>query len=134
MRAIRPAATESRSATGSSTLPSSVTWPVRRAIVPSTQSVATTAPNSRIPAAVVSSSTISQQKTGISAMRMKERTFGTVQIADDTGRGPICPTHRSGRPDSNRRPSDPQSDALTKLRHGPFYLRLCPSLDLAHRF
>src|SRR6266511_1983282 len=25
----------------------------------------------------------------------------------------------SGRPDSNRRPSDPQSDALTKLRHGP---------------
>src|SRR2546430_9364940 len=27
--------------------------------------------------------------------------------------------YRSGRPDSNRRPSDPQSDALTKLRHGP---------------
>ncbi len=41
---------------------------------------------------------------------------------DAPGRG--CPRfrfplHPSGRPDSNRRPSDPQSDALTKLRHGP---------------
>jgi hypothetical protein len=30
----------------------------------------------------------------------------------------------SGRPDLNRRPLDPQSSALTKLRHGPFDLRL----------
>ena len=29
----------------------------------------------------------------------------------------------SGRGDLNSRPSDPQSDALTKLRHGPIYLR-----------
>ena len=61
---------------------------MRRAIVPSTQSVATTAPNSRMPAIVVPSSTISQQKTGINPMRMNERTFGTVEIADGPGVGP----------------------------------------------
>src|SRR5207253_5667531 len=37
---------------------------------------------------------------------------------------PAVPSHAhaprsSGRPDSNRRPLDPQSSALTKLRHGP---------------
>ena len=46
MSAIRPAAIASRSATGSRIFPSSETCPVRRAIVPSTQSVATTSPNS----------------------------------------------------------------------------------------
>jgi hypothetical protein len=30
----------------------------------------------------------------------------------------------SGRADSNRRPLDPQSSALTKLRHGPYAVYL----------
>ncbi len=32
---------------------------------------------------------------------------------------PQNPSHESGWADSNRRPSDPQSDALTKLRYSP---------------
>jgi GTPase len=39
--------------------------------------------------------------------------------ASALSRGRMRLSFRSGRPDSNRRPSDPQSDALTKLRHGP---------------
>jgi len=53
-RAISPAAIASRSATGSRILPTSDTCPVRRAIVPSTQSVATTTAKRIRPAVVVS--------------------------------------------------------------------------------
>jgi hypothetical protein len=76
--AMIPAAIASRSATGSSTLPSSETCPVRRAIVPSTQSVAMTQPNMMRPAVVVCSSRINATKTGISAIRSAEMALGTV--------------------------------------------------------
>ena len=76
--AMIPAAIARRSATGSSTLPSSETCPVRRAMVPSTQSVATTHPNMIRPAVVVSSFTISATKTGINAIRSAEMALGTV--------------------------------------------------------
>ena len=116
-----PAAIASRSATGSSTLPSSVTWPVRRAIVPSTQSVATTTANriSRLWSCPGRRS--GRRRRGSCAIRNAEMTLGTVstrRLEPACGR-PLARVHPSGRPDSNRRPSDPQSDALTKLRHGP---------------
>ena len=96
-RAIRPAAIAARSATGSRTLPSSDTWPVRLAIVPSTQSVATTTPKRTMPQVVVSSSTISAQNTGIIAMRTAEMRLGTVSTRDDVGvRSPGASIGRDG--------------------------------------
>jgi hypothetical protein len=95
--AIRPAAIAARSATGSRTLPSSDTCPVRLAIVPSTQSVATTTPNSTMPHVVVSSSTISVQNTGIIAMRTAEMRLGTVRTREDDGvRSPDASIGRDG--------------------------------------
>ncbi len=95
-----PAAIASRSATGSSTLPSSVTWPVRLAIVPSTQSVAITTANRITPAVVVSGSTIRRKKTGISAIRENEMTFGTVstrRLDPCGGRPSLVSIRRAGR-------------------------------------
>src|SRR6185436_10456350 len=123
-RAIRPAAIASRSATGSRTLPRSETCPVARARAPSIQSVATTTTNSTSPARVVSGCTIRTTKAGIRAMRSEEMRFGIVRTRS-VGPGSLMARrtyHPSGRRDSNPRPPDPQSDALTKLRHGP-----CPA-------
>ena len=88
---ISPAAIARRSAIGSRTFPSSDTCPVRLAIVPSTQSVATTTTKSTRPHAEVSSSTISAQKTGIAAIRSAEIRFGTVSTREDGERSPdVC--------------------------------------------
>src|SRR5438093_4307575 len=76
----------------------------------------------------------------MSRMRKKETTLGTVAIRSSLAgatppsstppignldprssvrSGEIQPLW-SGRADLNRRPLDPQSSALTKLRHGPY--------------
>ncbi len=119
MTAMRPAPTASRSATGSRILPSSETWFVRRATYPSTQSVAATPANSSIPAISVPSCTIRRhehrdQQDAQERHEVRDGQDGRRRRLSASGA-----VHRSGRPDSNRRPSVPQTDALTKLRHGP---------------
>ena len=118
--AINPAAIASRSATGSRILPSSDTCPVRRAIVPSTQSVATTSAEQH---------DARRRRVGIDDQGdehgdQRDACSGD-QVRNGEDRAATPPVgsavafHRSGRPDLNRRPSVPQTDALTKLRHGP---------------
>ena len=120
---MSPAAIASRSATGSSTLPElrdlpgssrdRAVDPVGRHDKPEQRS----ARRSSCPG-----STISATKTGIMSDPERRDRVGNGQDATAgaaPARLPSLVFIASGRPDSNRRPSDPQSDALTKLRHGP---------------
>ena len=75
------------------------------------------------PTSVVSGSTISATKSGDQRdpqerqeVRDREDAVGARARRRSSRRTPPI---ASGRRDSNPRPSDPQSDALTKLRHGP---------------
>ena len=75
-----------------------MTWPVRRATYPSTQSVLTTTANSSIPQILVCSLAVSQQNRGIVAMRANDRMLGTVTTAEDAGIVSVVPLiRRAGR-------------------------------------
>ena len=74
--------------------------PVRRAIVPSTQSVATTRAKTTNPAVVVSWSTINRTNTGMSRIRTSEIALGTVATrSPDPGSGflSLVSIRRAGR-------------------------------------